>query len=271
MGYLQPPDPVRLRAPRATPLEIWQLRLASGGGLSRAIQKEPARILEGLALLHRGEGQTRDGRTDHHICAGYEHLVLGGGRAGADFDAILAQGPTPFTRMTDRFIGEAGGQALAALAGFTADETLVLDLGQTAIKVSYAGRRLRLPRDRKRLPRGRVAGRHRQEQRVVLCDFIAEALNEAIAGQRAPLAVVVGLPGEVGDDAAPGRSTYAGTEGYTDLLPDALVQVGLKPKMLGVLNDAELAAASAGLLPESAGKTLVLTLGFGLGAALLQP
>ena len=51
----------------------------------------------------------------------------------------------------------------------------------------------------------------------------------------------------------------------------ALARVGLTPKMVGVLNDAELAAASAGLLPEAAGKTLVLTLGFGLGAALLDP
>lgn len=271
MAPFCPPAAVRLRAPRATPLEVWRLLLPSGHTFSRAVKKQPERILEGLALLHSGGGQTQDGRTAHHACAGYEHLVIGGGRAVEVSDAVLAQGPTPFSRLPDRYIGEPGGLALAAQHGFPPEETMVVDLGQTSIKVSYAGQRCRLDRDRKMLPRGRVSSARREEQRVTLREFLADAIGEAMAGQPPPLAVVFALPGEVGPDGTPGRSTYAGTEGYAALLPDTLVCANIKPKMVGVLNDAELASASAGLLPAAAGKTLVITLGFGLGAALLSP
>ncbi|MEL6343537.1 MAG: ROK family protein [Myxococcota bacterium] len=265
------PAAMRLRVPRATPLEIWRLELETGDTFSRAVRRKPERILEGLLLLHSGRGQTRDGRTDHHICAGYAHLVIGGGRAVAVDDAILAQGPTGFTRLPDAFIGESGGHALAAQHGFRPEETMVVDLGQTAIKVSYAGRRCRLPRDQKRLPRGRVASSRQSEQRDVLRDFLADAIHQGRAGQAAPGVVIFALPGEVAASATPGKSTYAGTRGYAGLCWDALLAAGTKPKMVGVLNDAELAAASASQLPEALGKTLVITLGFGLGASLLAP
>ena len=148
---------------------------------------------------------------------------------------------------------------------------MVIDLGQTSIKASYAGQRCRLERDREALPRGRVASSRRAEQRTALRDFLAEAIHQACVGKYDPLAVIFALPGEIGADATPGRSTYQGTEGYAELCRDAVQSAGVRPEMVGVPNDAELAAASAGLLPEAAGKTLVLTLGFGLGAALLAP
>jgi chitin deacetylase len=81
---------------------------------------------------------------------------------------------------------------------------------------------------------------------------------------------VVALPGELAEDGTPGASSYQGTQNHRDLLPDALQQAHLSPATIGVINDAELAAVSASLLPEAAEKTLVLTLGFGLGAALLM-
>lgn len=265
-----PPRTVRLRVQRAAPLEVWQLVLKTKTTLSRAIRWRPERLLEGLELLHRGEGRTRDGREEHHACAGYAHLVIGGGRSADVTDEVLAKGPTPFTRLTGAFIGDAGGHTLAAQHGFHAGETLVLDLGQTSIKVSYAGQQRRLERDLERLPRAnRQTRRQREAQRVALRDFLAEAVCAVAAGRADPAAVVVALPGEISDDAVPGRSSYVGTAGHATLLPDVLVRAGVKPKMLGVLNDAELAAASASLLPQAAGKTLVLTLGFGIGAALL--
>ncbi len=266
----RPPTPLRLGVPRALPLEIWRLLLPGGGSFSTAVRKQPARLLEGLELLHRGEGRTRDARVAHQACAGYEHLVIGGGRARDISDALLRRGPTPFTRLPHDHIGETGGLALAAEAGFPAARVLVVDLGQTSIKASYAGRRRQLPRDLELLPRGRLASSRRHEQREALCAFLAEAMREATAGLPAPQAVVFGLPGEVSAHAVPGKSTYVGAANDAALLSDALVRAGLCPEMIGVLNDAELAAASAALLPAAAVKTLVLTLGFGLGAALLH-
>jgi predicted NBD/HSP70 family sugar kinase len=59
--------------------------------------------------------------------------------------------------------------------------------------------------------------------------------------------------------------------GDRTLLPDALAMAGLPDLPLFVLNDAELAAFSARADPRLAQyrKVLVLTLGFGLGAALI--
>ena len=260
---------LRLGDPRIQPLEIWRLLLDSGAPLWRVAQRRPERLLEGLDLLHRGAGRTRDGRTDHHTCAGYQHLVIGGGRAAVVPDDLLRRGPTPFTRLTDPVVAEAGGHALAARLGFRPAEVLVLDLGQTAIKASHAGRRCRLERDLDRLPRGRLPERRRAEQRQALCAWLAEAITAVVPPQDKPLAVIFALPGEITADGMPGRTTYMGTQDHRSLLPDVLRRAGLSPKVVGVLNDAELAACSASLLPEAAGKTLVLTLGFGLGAALL--
>ena len=51
-----------------------------------------------------------------------------------------------------------------------------------------------------------------------------------------------------------------------------LAAAGWQPARVLVLNDAELAAVAAGLDPRTHGKlTLVLTLGFGVGAALRLP
>lgn len=264
------PAPIRLELARLVPLEIWRLLLDSGEALSSAVRREPALLAEGLQMLHQGAGHTRDGRRDHQVCAGYEHLVVGGGRSLAIPDEVLARGPTPFTRLPDLYIGELGGLALAAEAGFSADETLILDLGQTSIKASYAGQRLHLPRDLQLLPRGRVAHARHLEQRERLREFLAAALERVRADLPPPRAVIFGLPGEVSAKGVPGRSTYAGMADDLALLPDALARAGLAPEMIGVLNDAALAAASAARLPEASVKTLVLTFGFGLGAALLR-
>lgn len=260
---------MRLDVDGVVPLELWRLIMSDGSRFSRAIDRDANALLAGLDLLHRGEGDTGDGRTAHRACAGFRHLVVSGGGATAALEPVLARGPTPFTLRPDAFVAEAGGLDLARRLGYPPSEALVLDLGQTSIKVCYAGERHRLARDTARLPRGRLPSGQRDEQRRALREFLAEALARATDGRHPPRALVVGMPGEVAADATPGRSSYMGAAGDRDLLPDVLAQVHLAPEVVGVLNDAALAAASARLLPEVTDRTLVLTLGFGLGAALI--
>lgn len=90
-------------------------------------------------------------------------------------------------------------------------------------------------------------------------------------GQR-PRALVFALPAKLDDDGTPHSSNYAGMAGDRALLSDALEMGGLAGLPLFVVNDAELAALSARLDPRLAGfrKVLVLTLGFGIGAALIH-
>ncbi len=68
----------------------------------------------------------------------------------------------------------------------------------------------------------------------------------------------------------PEGSSYIGMKGDASLIPDSLDLAGLSPRIALLLNDAELAAVSAGVDPRVRGKVLVLTIGFGVGAALLQ-
>ena len=84
--------------------------------------------------------------------------------------------------------------------------------------------------------------------------------------------MIFGLPARVADDATPSANSYAGMGGDRKLLPEALASAGMDRTRLLVLNDAELSAHSARSDPRLAAyrRVLVLTLGFGVGAALIQ-
>jgi predicted NBD/HSP70 family sugar kinase len=110
-------------------------------------------------------------------------------------------------------------------------------------------------------------------QRRRLREFISLKLQFAMSesGQR-PGAMVFALPAKLDDNGTPHGSNYAGMAGDRALLIHGLEQAGLGSLPLFVLNDAELAALSARLDERLAAfrKVLVLTLGFGIGAALIH-
>ena len=114
--------------------------------------------------------------------------------------------------------------------------------------------------------------RRPQAQRRRLREFIALKLQLALAETRQrPQAVVVALPTSLSDDGTPGTGDYAGMRQDRALLPDALALAGLSGIRLLLLNDAELTAFNAREDPrlKQFRKILVLTLGFGIGAALV--
>jgi predicted NBD/HSP70 family sugar kinase len=59
--------------------------------------------------------------------------------------------------------------------------------------------------------------------------------------------------------------------GDANLLPDAMSEADLPDIPVFVLNDAELAAASARVTHDIETVTLVLTIGFGVGGAWITP
>ena len=65
---------------------------------------------------------------------------------------------------------------------------------------------------------------------------------------------------------------YAGLRGYRDFVPDVVKSAGLSDVPAYVLNDAELAAFRARANSELAAfqKILILTVGFGIGGALVR-
>jgi hypothetical protein len=194
---------------------------------------DPAQVLRVVETLHR---EIR-----------FDAVFVGGGGVTPAHAQALASFPVRVCP-DGAWVGERGG--LDLLCG----EGAVVDVGQTSIKVSWRGGRRRFERDWARLPFGPgLAADRVPEQRARLREFIASALPPA--GR-----IVLALPAELDDRGVPGPCSYLGMDGDMELVrTDAEVLL---------LNDAELAAVSA--RPESRGRTLVLTIGFGLGGAVIE-
>lgn len=235
----------RIRPPGLVPLEIWDIELEG-----TLLYEQPERLFEGLTLLREGRARTRFSRSPLDAARNFDSLFLGGGRR-------IVVPPTPYPVAVSRdgaFVGEAGG--LALLGG----DGVVVDVGQTAIKVSSPDERRMISRDLATLPiRAADAADHDvPAQRVRSREFLASALGGARR-------IVLALPCELGDDGVPGRCSYIGWEGDRTLVADALRLAGNSEAEVLLLQDGELAALSA---PERPGKTLVVTLGYAVAAAL---
>jgi hypothetical protein len=118
------------------------------------------------------------------------------------------------------------------------------DVGQTSIKLVMNGKAWLRPRDRG-------------------TDFIARALSE-LSGP-----CVIALPCELDDDLQLTECSY---DWSANDLPLILRKAGLGQETALILNDAELAGVAAMNDPQvpKDKRTLVLTLGFGVGAALIR-
>jgi hypothetical protein len=248
----------------------------------RDLPEFPRLLMQAVEELRAGTARRASGLSPPDICRRIEFLFVGGGDADRPGLAeALAGGSLPYhISPEEAFVGEAGGLALLRQERL---DGLVIDVGQTAIKISAANRRLMVPRDFERLP---LAEGKKEKVRAALREFVAEAIRRAggvsplsaaktqgAYAPRSPWGIVLALPCELDDDCVPGPCSYAGLEGDTTFVEDILRLADMEGVPALVLNDAELAAASARLSPHVPADriTLVLTLGFGVGGALLRP
>jgi hypothetical protein len=193
----------------------------------------------------------------------FERAFVGGGLTQIDGFAACLRGAADLS-VDGAFVGERGGNALLGDGG----SGVVVDVGQTAIKLSARGRRLVRARDLDLLPLelidpGGAPPRPEPRRLERAADFIGGAIAEfGSRGDR----IVLALPCPVDDACVPGPCTY-GWQGEAGLVTAILERSGLAPSEVLVLNDAELAGETA--LLERDAPMLVLTLGFGPGAALV--
>lgn len=263
-----PANHLRLRPTGVIPLEIWDLEVR--GVTLFAARQEPdfaARLIEGVESIRRGDARTQSGFTLPDPCRHIDALFAGGGGLVGPIEAALRASDLPFYS-AGAFAGEAGGLDLLDTIGARAG--LVVDVGQSAIKISARSFRRRFPRDLTRLPLARPLG-YRGEPREPFRSFVAEALLLAMREVSEADAIVLALPAELDDAGCPEGSSYPGLQGDGDLVAAVLARAGIPGARAVLLNDAELAALSAKLVVPAEATALVLTIGFGIGGALLLP
>lgn len=223
-------------------LEIWH-GLARHTTLYQLRDDKPA-YLAGLAefleRLHAGTAENADGEQMDRA-AGFSELVVAGGEAAALAFPHRLLPPDPFC-------ARPGAEAIWAEFGW--QRPIAIDLGQTQMKLMTPSAALVFPRQ---LPYGRTA-LPEAEGRERLRAFVGEAL--AAAGPCD--GVVVGLPNRISADGVAEASTYPGLYGPLEAVFGKVDWV--------VVNDAVLTAR--GYPPASGTKRLVITMGFGVGAAL---
>ena len=260
---------VRWTHPAVRGLDLWDVVLPGGVCLTDPL--DPAALVtalgRALAALQQGTARSRT----HGVLPAtpFARVVLAGGRANDPaVRAGLTSLPVPSAVHTDP------GWAFQAGAGVVAGngEALLVDVGQTAVKVVTRGQRRRVPRPFGLLPARSPDGpaptaAHVAEQRQRLRGFLAGALRDSGPAD----VVVMAQPCRLDTDGTPGGCSYVGMEDDRTLVTDVLREAGLSPGRTAVLNDAEAVAVGVGSAQRGADVVLVVTLGFGIGAAVVDP
>lgn len=256
------------------PIELWDVRVDGKSLFER--RAEPtfyASLATAVLALRRGEAVRGNGGRLPARPWSVVSMVGGALDESRARDAFDAVGIALDVLSDDAFF--ATSHALEALIedGALRGDAVVIDVGQTAIKASGPGGRVR----RQRLIDSQFTTTldisEPDNERTAFADEIAAALADACPG-RPPSFVLLGLPCEVerrGEDVFLGPSTYP-TAGYAGaLMRDVLRGAGCQTTPSAIVNDAVLAAwALARRSPCRAAFQLVLTLGLGIGAALID-
>ncbi len=252
-------------APGLRGLELWR-GISRGATLFQLRERKQEYfhgLREFLIRLYHGDATAGDERETEalRIAAGFARAVFCGGEALHPLlERTLGPESLPFAIEID-----AGGLYAARRGALRIFESMgwrsgvALDLGQSQLKVMTLGGNASVRRDTTLLPFGAGAidaelGRQR------LRDLIQEGLS-AVAG--CPDGIVLSLPVALDREGVAEPATYPGLFGPVEPIFSSLFSV---PWV--VLNDAVLAAL--GFPPSRSEKTLVVTLGFGVGGALWE-
>jgi predicted NBD/HSP70 family sugar kinase len=176
---------------------------------------------------------------------------------------VLPGTQVPLTVDGDVFASAAAGQVIAPGA-------LVVDVGQTALKLVYGGERWHGPRDFGQLPiASELPDDEWPARRARVIEFVAGAIRQVPAR---PPALVLALPCALDGDLVASGCSYPYPKPDPALVGDLVQASGLAGIPTFVLNDAELAAVAAARDSRVSRRrpALVLTVGFGVGAALLR-
>jgi hypothetical protein len=247
------------------PLEIWDVEV--GDATLFSLRDEPSfytSLASAVLALRAGRAVREDG-TRLPACP-WDAVALVGGALdeAAARDAFDAARVPLDVVAADPFFASSHAREVLAELGPAYDGAVVIDVGQTSVKGVGPTTRIHRPR---------VAGAVVLDARAELVTLASSALTEACAGVP-PAFVLLALPCEVEtrDGALVlGASTYPTAGEGAALVREVLVRAGCEAAASAVVNDAVLAAwALAQRVPSQTQSRLVLTLGLGVGAALVD-
>ncbi len=267
---------IRVRSERVVPLEIWDW--ICGGRRLFETMAEP----DFPSVLARAIGEIRDGigrswldRPLPHRTSAVKSVVFAGGGARREglVEAAEREGFEARCVEDPEYAFEAGA---GSLLGSTPSEALVVDVGQTALKIAFAGRRTRIPRDFSRLPiQHELAPDALVSGRQDFIGFVAGAIRETLRSTAPvlPSTFVLALPAAIDDDHTVHGCTYPYAAPDLELPADLRRASGLERVETLLLNDSELVAHGVASDPAMQRRhpVLVVTLGFGPGSALVLP
>ncbi len=263
----------RVIIPEITPLEIWDC-ITPKGILWNSMYKDdfPEILKDVIQQIHAGLAVTASQLEINPIATAFDALYIAGGGA-LDINIInsLQQLSLPMIVAEDPiFSGVVGGNKILANYGLTG---LVVDVGQTQIKIANAGELHRFKRDFSAIPiRNDKANDQDATQLQLLIGYISSSITQSIKNMAKPQGMILALPCDIDNDGVLGGSSYTGMKGNTDLIDLIIHHAGLEGVQVLLLNDAELTASSA-LYDKNIikfNKILVVTLGFGVGATILE-
>lgn len=247
------------------PIELWDVRVGDASLFSR--RDEPtfyASLVTAVLALRAGKAVREGGA--RLPATGWDAVALVGGALDESRarDAFDAAGVALDVVSADPFFASSHAREVLAAEGPAYADAVVLDVGQTAIKASGPSARIHRPRS---------AADPASDPRGELVTYVARVLGEASAGL-APSFVLLALPCEVESREGAlvlGASTYPTAGEGAGLVREILERAGCPSARGAVVNDAILAAwALARRVPSYAQSRLVLTLGLGVGAALVE-
>jgi len=263
----------RYRHPGVVPLELWDLWI--GGRILWDVMGDtefPEVLGRTLRELQRGIGATRSEGCVPAVIADFDAIFVTGGRSQeSSLRSALSTLTLPVClSSTPQNPGRVAGLELLTQRGSV--KPWICDLGQASFKLCSSSASRQFARDLEKLPiRRDTPDEVVAEQRGTLRQWLATSLRAFGEITAPPDALFFALPSRLDDSGNPEGSSYIGMAGDTTLVAEAIEMSGLAPRFGLVVNDAELAALDASAEPTLFGssKILVITLGFGLGAALV--
>jgi hypothetical protein len=254
-------------------LDIWDC-VTKDGSLWDSKQGEnfPEILRDTLENIRSGSAKTLSNHVIPKVSHDFDSIfIAGGGAQSSVLTQTLSTIGVPIIVSRDPvFSGECGGESILKHNDL---EGVIVDVGQTQIKISINGRRSLFQRDLDKLPiRDKKQKLFDAKNASNLQNFISQSIIQSSGNKSSPEAMVLALPCWISDKGKLGGSSYIGMKDNKVLVDEIVKSSGLNDSPIFLLNDAELTAHSA-IYNEKVSRykrTIIITLGFGVGAAILE-